>query len=165
MPLRYVDPNKKRFARKAFAAFIRSPAGEVFVRYVAAPTDPWLERVTGGRVNWGAGIINTSTLRTTGAKSGQPRESQITYFHDGRDPIVIASNYGKATHPNWYRNLVAQPECEFGGEPFRAVEVTDPGEYERLYALAEQVYSGYHNYRDKARAAGRHIPVLRLESR
>ncbi len=40
-------------------------------------------------------------------------------------------------------------ECEFGGEPFTASEVTDPDEYARLFALAEQVYEGYDDYRER----------------
>ena len=70
------------------------------------------------------------------------RQHQLTYFHDGSDPILIASNYGGAKHPQWYYNLKANPECEFGDEPFVATEVTDPDEYARLYGLAEQVYAG-----------------------
>jgi len=43
-----------------------------------------------------------------------------------------------------------------------ATEVTDPDEYARLYALAEQVYAGYGDYRVKTVAIGCKIPVFRL---
>jgi len=79
----------------------------------------------------------------TGAKTGQPRQVQIAYFHDGRDVIGVASNFGGNRHPHWYCNLLAHPECELGGESFRASEVTDPIEYARLYDLAERSYAGY----------------------
>ena len=46
-----------------------------------------------------------------------------------------------------------------------ATEVTDPGEYERLYALAGQVFAGYRDYRATTAATGRQIPVFRLEPR
>lgn len=141
MELRHIDPTKTHGpARKAYTRFVRSRTGQAFVRHVAARTDPWLNRATRGRLNWGVAMIPTATLKTTGAKSGQPREAQIVYFHDGRDAIAIALNYGGSTHPQWYRNLVAHPECELGGEAFLAAEVTDPDEHACLYALAEQLY-------------------------
>ena len=102
---------------------------------------------------------------TTGAKSGQRRENQITYFHDGPDPIVTASNYGGPKHPQWYYNLKAHPDCELGGEKFLATEVTDPEDYARVYGLAEQVYAGWSDYRLKTDPIGRHIPVFRLKPR
>jgi deazaflavin-dependent oxidoreductase (nitroreductase family) len=102
---------------------------------------------------------------STGARSGQPRERQLSYFHDGSDPILIASNSGGPKHPNWYYNLKARPECRLGDERFIATEVTDPDEYTRLYRLAEQVYAGYGDYRVKTTAVGRKIPVFRLKPR
>ncbi len=86
-------------------------------------------------------------------------------LRDGRHPILIASNSAQPKHPQWYHNLKANPECEFGGEKFVAAEVTDPDEYVRLYALAEQVYAGYADYRVKTAPMGRKIPVFRLTSR
>lgn len=75
---------------------------------------------------------------------------------------AIASNYGGDRNPQWYHNLIAHPECELGGEAFRATEVTDPAEYARLYGLAEQAYAGYADYKEKTALVGRHIPILRL---
>ena len=82
------------------------------------------------------GVLTTAPLVTTGAKSGQRREHQINYFHDGSDPIVTALNYGGTKHPQWYYNLKANPECELGGEKFLATQVTDPDDYERVYGLS-----------------------------
>ena len=98
-------------------------------------------------------------------QSGLPLEVQLTYFHDGSDPILLASNYGGTKHPHWYYNLKAHPECEFGGEKFVATEVTDPDEHTRLYALAEGVYAGYGDYRAKTSSVGRQIPIFRLKPR
>ena len=89
----------------------------------------------------------------------------MLYFHDGADVILIASSYGRDAHPAWYHNLVAHPDCALGGEPFRAELVTDAHENERLWKLANRVYSGYDGYRERAGAAGRTIPQLRLTAR
>jgi deazaflavin-dependent oxidoreductase (nitroreductase family) len=164
MPLRYVDPHKKRGSVYAvMVRFGRSRAGQWFVRHVAARIDPWLYRATGGRFASSLGTIVTAPLKTTGAKSGLPREAQVTYFHDGPDAIAVASNYGGAKHPQWYYNLIAHAECELGGERFVASEVTDPDEYARLFALAEQVYAGWRDYHAKTAAIGRRIPIFRLK--
>lgn len=164
MPLRYVDPHKPRGPLyRASVRFGRSRAGQFIARHIARHTDPYLFRLTGGRVNMGS-IIN-APLVTTGAKSGQRREVQLTYFHDGPDVILLASNFGGTKHPQWYYNLKAHPDCEFGGERFTARQVTDPDEYARLFELANRIYSGYAEYRDKAAPAGRDLPIFRLESR
>ena len=117
MPLRYVDPHKKHSTfYKAMVRYGRSRPAEFIARRISARIDPWLYRATGGHVTTQLGTVATAPLTSTGAKSGQPREVQLTYFHDGSDPILIASNYGGTKHPHWYHNLKAHPECEFGGE-------------------------------------------------
>ncbi len=141
MPLRYVDPNKKHGRwYTALESFGRSRPGQFLAHHLFPHIDPWLYRATGGRYPSILGGASTAPLMTTGAKSGQPREHQITYLHDGRDAVAIASNYGGPKHPQWYYNLKAHPECELGGEKFLATEFTDPDEYARLYGLAVQVY-------------------------
>ena len=166
MPLHYVDPNKKRTRwYTALENFGRSRPGQWYGRRVGPRIDPWLYRATGGRWPSILGGVSTAPLTTTGAKSGQPREHQITYFHDGPDPIVTASNYGGPMHPQWYYNLKAHPECELGDEKFLATEVTDPDEHARLYGLAEQYYAGWADYRLKTEPIGRHVPVFRLTPR
>ena len=166
MPLHYVDPHKKHSRRyRAVESLGRSRPGQFLAHHVLRRIDPWLYRATGGRYPSILGGPSTAPLMTTGAKSGQPREHQITYFHDGPNPIVTASNYGGSTHPQWYYNLKAHPECELGGEKFVASEVTDSDEYARLYGLAQQVYAGWSDYRLKTDPIGRHIPVFRLKPR
>ena len=166
MPLHYTDPRKKHSRwYTALENFGRSRPGQFLAHHVTPRIDPWLYRATGGRYPWILGGVSTAPLMTTGAKSGQPREHQITYFHDGPDPIVTASNYGGPKHPQWYYNLKAHPECELGDEKFLATEVTDPDEHARLYGLAEQYYAGWSDYRLKTNPIGRHIPVFRLTPR
>src|SRR3954463_16516817 len=60
-------------------------------------------------------------LTTIGAKSGQPRTMPLVYTTDGDRLVVIASKGGAPTNPDWYHNLVANPEAtvELPGETFR----------------------------------------------
>ena len=166
MPLRYIDPNRKR--GPLYRTYVRISRTRLMLAYglrIAPRIDPWLYRATGGRYPAILGAVASAPLMTTGAKSGQPREVQLTYFHDGPDPILIASYGGGPKHPNWYYNLKAHPECQLGDERFVATEVTDPDEYARLYGLAEQVFAGYGDYRVKTAAIGRQIPLFRLRPR
>jgi deazaflavin-dependent oxidoreductase (nitroreductase family) len=82
-------------------------------------------------------------LTTTGAKSGLKRTSPLVYTRDGDDIVIIASKGGAPTHPDWYHNLIANPEVtlEVGTEAFQAnARVTEGEERTRLYdAMAEQM--------------------------
>jgi len=166
MPLHYVDPRKKHGRRyAAWESFARSRPGQWHARHVAYRIDPWLYRKTGGRYPSILGAPSTAPLMTTGAKSGQPREHQITYFHDGQDAIAIASNYGGPKHPQWSYNLKAHPECDVGDEKFVASEVTDPENYVYLYGLAQQVYAGWGRLPPKDRPHRTSYPRLQAQTR
>lgn len=161
-----IDPNKKHgVLYRANERFSRSRLGVAYALGPGSRIDPWLFQATGGRYPWILGTNATAPLTTMGAKSGLSGEVQVTYFHDGPSPILIASNGGRATHPHWYHNLTAHPECELGDEHFSATEVTDPDERTRLFALADRVFAGYADYRERAALTGRQIPVFRLEQR
>jgi deazaflavin-dependent oxidoreductase (nitroreductase family) len=163
IPLRVVDPKRRSTVlSRASTRFGRNRAGQFVAKHIAPKTDPWLGRVSNGSLCWGVLAAPSATLTTMGARTGQPRQVQIAYFHDGRDAIAVASNFGGEKHPHWYYNLAAPPECELGGQPFRATEVTAPMEHARLYDLAERSYAGYIDYRAKTVAVGRQIPILRL---
>jgi deazaflavin-dependent oxidoreductase (nitroreductase family) len=104
-------------------------------------------------------------LTTKGAKSGQPRTLPLLYLTDGERLILMASNYGKTSHPAWYRNLTANPTVEvLAGKrsgTYTASEIKDAAERDRAWGLALDQYAGYGDY--KERAGDRTIPLIRLE--
>ncbi|MGD2043824.1 MAG: nitroreductase/quinone reductase family protein, partial [Acidimicrobiia bacterium] len=51
-------------------------------------------------------------LTTKGHVSGDPHTVPLLYLRDGESLVVIASYGGRAQHPTWYRNLVANPRVE-----------------------------------------------------
>jgi len=162
MHLKRVDPTVPlSLSKRLQYAFGRSTVGRWYGINVASRIDPFLLRTTGGRVR-SVGSMPTALLGHTGAKSGEPRENPVLYFHDGDDVVLIASSFGRDKHPAWYHNLVAHPACTLNGLAFMATEVSDPGEVERLFELAIRVYPGYGDYRVRTAAIGRRIPVLRL---
>jgi len=68
MPLRYVDPHKKRgLGYRVAGSFGRSPAGQWFAREVSVGVVPWLYRATSGRLTSSMGIVVYAPLVSNGA--------------------------------------------------------------------------------------------------
>jgi len=104
-------------------------------------------------------------LTTTGARSGLPRITPLGYMPDGDRLLVVASNLGSPTHPDWYRNLVAHPQVtiEVGSETFEATAVVIEGaERDRLWARAVESHPFLAEH--QARTT-RQIPVVALVRR
>lgn len=101
-------------------------------------------------------------LTTTGARSGQPRLAPLAYVMDGDRYVVIASKGGSPTHPDWYHNLVANPEVtvEVDGETFQArAEIASEPERTRLFDATAEALP---RLRDHAQQTERTIPVITL---
>ncbi len=122
-----------------------------------------LYRRSGGRIAGKVGGVKMLILTTTGRKSGQPRETMLNYGVDGDRIVLIASFGGDDRHPQWYRNLQANPEVtvRIGTETrrMRAADAT-PEEKPRLWSIMTAGYSGYDGYQ---RRTQREIPVVVLE--
>lgn len=104
-------------------------------------------------------------LHTIGARSGQERVNPMMYLDlDGRR-YVFASKAGADTDPDWYRNLVANPEVtvEVGEQNYRATArpITGPAR-DRIYAEQASRYPGFGEYQQKT---SRIIPVVEITPR
>src|ERR1700679_2998726 len=82
-------------------------------------------RANHGVVGGGFAGAPVVLLTTTGAKSGLKRVNPLVALIDGDTFYVIASKAGAPTSPDWYHNLVANPEVEFefGDDRFTATAV------------------------------------------
>ncbi len=144
---------------------MRTRGARAFTISVVARVDPYLLRATRGWVSLGMALPNVN-LTTTGARSGEPRTCTLLYFSDGDDVILVASSFGRDQHPAWYHNLKAHPTArlERAGRSgdYLAEEVDDDAQRARLFAQADLVYPGYADYRARADAIGRRIPIMRL---
>lgn len=119
-------------------------------------------RANEGKV--GGQFANTPLLllHTTGAKSGLPRINPVAYLNDGERYVVIASKGGAPANPDWYHNLVANPEVsvEVGSEQFKArAEVAEEPERSQLYEKMAVKNPGFAEYQRKT---SRVIPVIVL---
>ncbi len=101
-------------------------------------------------------------LTTSGARSGQLHTTPVMYIPDGDCLLVIASNVGAPTHPDWNRNLVAHPEVtvECRAEIFDATAVVTQGaQRERLWSKIVELYPFFVEHQAKMT---RQIPVIVL---
>jgi len=119
-------------------------------------------RANGGKVGGNFAGRTLLLLHTTGAKSGQERINPVAYTTDGERLIIIASKGGAPTHPDWYHNIVANPQVtvEVGTEQLK-VNAMIPAEPERsqLYDQMAAIMPGFAEYKTKTT---RNIPVIVL---
>jgi len=119
-------------------------------------------RTNDGKV--GGQFANTSLLllHTTGTRSGLPRINPVAYIANDDRFVIIASKGGAPTNPDWYHNLVANPEVnvEVGTEQFPAkAKVAAEPERTELYEKMASKYPGFAEYERKTT---RTIPVITL---
>jgi deazaflavin-dependent oxidoreductase (nitroreductase family) len=120
-------------------------------------------RANEGRVGGPFEGFSLLLLHTTGAKSGLERVNPLAYQVDGDRYMVFASKGGAPTNPDWYYNVIANPNVTFemGAKtrPARATVLT--GE-ERDRIWKQQVLNAP-NFGEYEKTSGRTIPVVMLE--
>ena len=100
-------------------------------------------------------------LTTTGRRTGKPHTRPLIHVVEGDTLVVVASNAGQDHPPDWFRNLVADPDVEVDGRPMTASVVPDD-EAAELWPRLDAVFGGYRKYRAKTE---RVIPLGRLRPR
>ena len=121
-----------------------------------------LYRRTNGTIGGRMGRISLLLLMTIGRKSGQERTTPLQYTEDGNDYILIASNGGAPQNPQWFRNLVENPQAKIQVGS-RVIDVTtrkaDPEERSRIWPI---VTGQFPNFADYQKKTTREIPVVIL---
>jgi deazaflavin-dependent oxidoreductase (nitroreductase family) len=102
-------------------------------------------------------------LTTTGARTGEPRTSIVTYHKDGDRFAIAASMGGAPKHPAWYHNLVANPDAtiEVDNQTFK-VRATDTSGAERDRLWNEHV-AQLPEFGEYPKKTDRTIPMLLLD--
>lgn len=119
-------------------------------------------RLRGGKVGGmfeGAPIV---LLHTTGAKSGKERVNPLVAFPDGERIFVFASYGGAPNDPDWFHNLVANPQVtvEFGHDTYAATaRIIDGAERDDIWNRQVALRPNFGEYQDKT---ARIIPVVEL---
>jgi deazaflavin-dependent oxidoreductase (nitroreductase family) len=103
-------------------------------------------------------------LSTLGRKSGRKRTSPMMYVREQGRLLVVASNNGAATDPEWYRNLTADPHVtvELPGDEYAATAKPLEGDdYTGVWAGLKERFPFFAEH--ETRAGDRRIPVVALE--
>ena len=131
----------RRLGRTAGFAKVYSRVGPVI--------DPKIRDLKDGRVMAAVYGFPILALHSTGAKSGQPRDSMLVYVRDGDDVMLIGTNFGQPKHPGWTANLLAHPDAAVEIGPVRLAvhaEMVDAATWEQMFPRFVAVYPGYANY-------------------
>jgi deazaflavin-dependent oxidoreductase (nitroreductase family) len=105
----------------------------------------------------------TLLLTTRGRRSGRLRRTPLIYGRHGHGYVVVASYGGSPEHPDWYHNLVADPDV--------AIQVRDevitgtartagPEEKPGLWEQMTRIWPDYDAYQERT---DRDIPVVVIE--
>jgi deazaflavin-dependent oxidoreductase (nitroreductase family) len=105
-------------------------------------------------------------LHHRGAKTGTERVNPLAYQRLAPDAVaVFASKGGAPTNPDWFHNLVANPDAsvEIGTEavPVRA-RVAAGDEREQIWERQKHDWPGFAGYDEKTKGI-RDIPVVVLD--
>jgi deazaflavin-dependent oxidoreductase (nitroreductase family) len=122
-------------------------------------------RETGGQQGYRWRGTTILLLTTTGRVSGEERTTPLIHRIDGERWVVVASKGGAPDHPDWYKNLVADPAVTIQVKdeliPVRA-RTAQGEERTRLWELMSEVWPAYDEYQQRTE---REIPVVVLERR
>ena len=119
-------------------------------------------RVSRGRALGTVAGMPVLLLTTTGRRSGTARTTPLTFFREGADLMVIASNGGADRPPDWWLNLQQDPRAvvEIGADTLAVTARTaSAAERERLWPGITATYAGYAGYQERTT---RQIPVVLL---
>ncbi|AVZ38657.1 nitroreductase family deazaflavin-dependent oxidoreductase [Dietzia sp. JS16-p6b] len=137
---------------------------------VMSRVNTWTYRVSGGRIggNWRVGSalsapVPVCLVTTTGRKSGEPRTVPLLHLPDGDRVLLVASQGGLPRHPQWYLNILANPEVTIQvGRRTRAMTAREASAEERA-ALWPRLVERYADFASYQANTSRVIPVVICE--
>jgi deazaflavin-dependent oxidoreductase (nitroreductase family) len=149
-----------------------SPGAAKFIRYMSKANVAAF-KLTNGRVGgrWriGEGFKKPPPillLDHVGRTSGKTYTAPLVYLVDGDNLVVVASQGGLPKNPQWYANLVANPDTVVHLRKAKArrvhARVTEGAEREALWVRLLDLYADFAKY---ATWTNRQIPVVVLEPR
>ncbi len=123
-------------------------------------------RASGARVGASAFGMTIVELHTTGRRTGRERTVLLAApVIEAERIVLVASKGGDDRNPDWFENLLAQPDAEVTiGRRRRAVRARVASETEAtdLWPRVVAAYGPYASYRRRAK---REIPLVICEPR
>ena len=120
--------------------------------------------ITGGRYPKKLLGMQPLELHTVGRKSGQRRSTMLTAPINEPDRVVlVASKGGSTDHPDWYKNLAANPDVELTIDDVTRPYVARTASAEEKAELWPTIVKAYKGYEGYQRNTDRDIPVVICE--
>ena len=123
-------------------------------------------RTNGGRVGGNFEGRTLLLLHHRGAKTGAERVNPVAYQRLSEHSVaVFASKGGASKNPDWYHNVVANPDVtvELGTETFLAqARIAKGAERDSIWERQKRDWPGFAEYEEKTRGI-REIPVVVLD--
>jgi deazaflavin-dependent oxidoreductase (nitroreductase family) len=141
-----------------------SGPGAWFFSRVLHHVDEPLLRATDGAISVPDVLagVPAALLTTQGSTSDEEHTVPVLAFRDAEEWIVVASNWGRDEHPEWYHNLRSTPEVVLTRdgvtERCRASVLTGE-EREAYWQKLTDRYVGYERHQSRT---DRQFPVVRL---
>jgi deazaflavin-dependent oxidoreductase (nitroreductase family) len=117
---------------------------------------------TKGRLGNRMGKQSVLLLHTLGRKSGKTYTTPLSYYRDSNSYLLVASNWGRENHPNWFHNLLQHSltTIQVGATtiPVEARQA-EGEEYNRLWEVVTSQNEQYLKYQ---KGLARQIPIMIL---
>ncbi|MFV0458535.1 MAG: nitroreductase/quinone reductase family protein [Actinomycetales bacterium] len=122
--------------------------------------------LSGGRLGGRLGPMPVVELHTIGRTSGKRRSTMLTApVIDGNTVVLVASKGGDDRDPDWYRNLLANPDVELTLDGVTRPMLARPASAEQKGELWPRIVAAYRGYAGYQRRTSRDIPVVICEPR
>jgi F420H(2)-dependent quinone reductase len=147
------------------AVFSRVPAVRDGTVKLLSAMHAAVYRATAGRIGRRLANNDMCLLTTTGRRSGDAHTVPLLYLSDRGRFVVIASYGGRAHHPDWYLNLLVNPDATLqirGRSHSVTARTADPVERAAWWPKVVEAYADYAAYQSRT---DRQIPVVLLEPR
>jgi len=150
--------------RSVIAPLTRTRAFRAAGPVLLPPAERALAWISRGQVQLSGLLVPSLVLHSTGARSGEPRDTYLMYTPDGQGRAIVAgTSFAQDRHPAWTYNLLTHPDASISVRgrrmPVRATLIGDD-ERDAAWALIEAQWPGYRAYE---RESGRVVRLFRLQ--
>jgi deazaflavin-dependent oxidoreductase (nitroreductase family) len=165
--MRSVQPVVLRVGSALKSVLVRPPAPLIEIgAWMLENGHRALLKASGGRFPRRVLGMQPVELHHVGRSSGRPRSTMLTApLCEEHQVVLVASKGGHPEHPDWYKNLVVNPDVELVVNDERRVMRARTASPEEKAALWPRIVSAYKAYDSYQRNTDRDIPVVILEPR
>jgi deazaflavin-dependent oxidoreductase (nitroreductase family) len=157
-----------QMVRSMVAPLTRTRTFRAMGPVVLPPAERMMAGLTGGRVQLSGLLVPSLVLHSTGARSGEPRDTYLMYTPDSPGRAIVAgTSFAQERHPAWTYNLLAHPDAAITVRgrrtAVRASLITAADEREEAWTRIEAQWPGYRAYERESGRVVRLFVLVRHE--